>query len=517
MLLTQMIRRAAQVNPRSISLIDHDEGVTWPMFAERVARLADAFCEGGLRRGERVAVLGLNSRRYMETLYATWWAGGVAVPLNTRWTHEENLFALRDSGARVLVCDDFFVEAASKLAGSDTPVERRIHFGDAPAPAFEAYEALIAAGAIGPSREAGSSDLAALYYTGGTTGFPKGVMLSPLALWSSAISIALDWKLDQGVRYLHAAPMFHLADGCMSLAVTLSAGAHLFVPAFKPEPVLESIAANRVTHLLLVPTMIRMLLDCPALAGSDLSSLRSIVYGASPIPEPTLREAMAALPRCDFLQAYGQTELAPLATMLSPEHHALSGPASKLGTAGRAGFCTEVKVADEAGRELPRGEPGEVWVRGPNVMLGYWNRPDQTATTLVDGWVRTGDAATMDEDGFIRICDRLKDMIITGGENVFSAEVENAIASHPDVASVAVIGVPDPALGERVHAIVVPREGAEPTLEAIYAHCHGLIAGYKCPRSLELRREPLPLSGAGKVLKTELRAPHWIDAGRQVN
>ncbi len=517
MLLTQMIRRAAQVNPRAISLIDDDEGLTWPMFVERVSRLADALCRGGLQPGERVALMGLNSRRYMEALYATWWAGGVAVPLNTRWTHEENLFALRDSGAAVLICDDHFVDAAGALAGPDSPVKRCIHYGGAKSRLFEDYEALIAAGRTGPSREAGQTGLAALYYTGGTTGFPKGVMLSPLAMWSSAIGVALDWKLDQDVRYLHAAPMFHLADGCMSLAVTLSAGAHIFLPAFKPEPVLEAIAAHRVTHLLLVPTMIRMLIDSPALAGADLSSLRSIVYGASPIPETTLRDAMAALPRCEFVQAYGQTELAPLATMLAAEHHVLSGPASKLGTAGRAGFCTEVKVADDAGRERPRGEAGEVWVRGPNVMLGYWNRPDQTAATLVDGWVRTGDAATMDEDGFIRICDRLKDMIIAGGENVFSAEVENAIASHPDVAAVAVIGVPDPAFGERVHAVVVPREGAAPTLEAIYAHCHGLIAGYKCPRSLELRHEPLPLSGAGKVLKTELRAPHWTSTGRQVN
>lgn len=263
----------------------------------------------------------------------------------------------------------------------------------------------------------------------------------------------------------------------------------------------EAIGNHHVTDVLLVPTMIQMLIDHSDSAGFDLTSLRHLIYGASPISEALVDRAQKAFPNTGLAQAYGMTELAPAATFLSAADH--DNPALQR-SAGRALPHVEVRVVDPNGDEVPAGEIGEVIVRGDNVMLGYWNRPAETAATVRDGWMHTGDVARMDEQGYLFIIDRLKDMIITGGENVYSAEVENALAGHPTVAASAVIGVPDDQWGERVHAVIVSRPGSNPTEESIREHCRELIAGYKVPRSMEFVTE-LPVSGAGKVLKRELR------------
>jgi len=254
------------------------------------------------------------------------------------------------------------------------------------------------------------------------------------------------------------------------------------------------------------------------LSKTDLSSLRLMIYGASPMPEQTLRRTICALPDCRFIQLYGQTEVSPNATGLSPEYHVLEGPnAGKLSSAGRALSCCEVEVVNAQGNEVPRGTVGEIRIRGFNTMLGYWNKPEETAATLRDGWVYTGDAGRMDEEGFLYVVDRIKDMIISGGENIYSVEVENACAQHPAVSQCVVIGVPHNTWGEAVHAIVIVKDGEQICAEDLIAHCHRLIAGYKCPRSIEFRSEPFPLSGAGKVLKRQLRAPYWEGRHRQVN
>jgi long-chain acyl-CoA synthetase len=248
----------------------------------------------------------------------------------------------------------------------------------------------------------------------------------------------------------------------------------------------------------------------------DLSALHTIAYGASPMSEAVIERAMAALPGVGFMQAYGMTELSPLATINPAWAHTVEGRKfGKLRAAGRASFCCEVRIVDTEGREVPRGTVGEVIVRGPNVMQGYWNKPEQTAAALKNGWMHTGDGAYMDEDGFIFIADRLKDMIISGGENIYSAEVENALALHPSIAACAVIGIPSEQWGESVHAVVVRKPGQDPAPEALIAHCKSLIAGYKCPRSIDFV-EALPLSGAGKVLKTALREPFWKGRTRNV-
>jgi long-chain acyl-CoA synthetase len=302
------------------------------------------------------------------------------------------------------------------------------------------------------------------------------------------------------------------------LTMTMVAGgAAVILPAFDPAGALDAIANERVTDAVLVPTMIQMLLDAPGFDPAKLSALESLLYAASPMPEATLDRIMAAAPHVDFFQAYGMTELSAAATISTPD--LFRGPHREAGRhrgAGRAIVNTDVMIADENGQPRPRGEVGEILVRGPGVMLGYWRQPELTAAAVRDGWMHTGDVGRLDDHDVLYIVDRLKDMIVSGGENIYSAEVENAIASHPDVAQCAVIGVPDPRWVERVHAVVVPHAGASPTAVSIIEHCRALIADYKCPRSVEFRREPLPMSAAGKILKAELRKPYWEGQGRNI-
>jgi long-chain acyl-CoA synthetase len=264
--------------------------------------------------------------------------------------------------------------------------------------------------------------------------------------------------------------------------------------------------------------MLSMLVQLPDLERYDLSTLRLITYGASPMPEAVLQECLRRLPHIRFAQSYGMTELSPVATMLGTEQHTLNAPPGRLRSAGRPVYSAEVRIVDPSDNELPRGQVGEIVVRGPIVMKGYWRQPELTAQTLRGGWMHTGDSGYFDDEGFLFIADRIKDMIISGGENVYSIEVENAICSHPDVSQCAVIGIPDQRWGEAVHAIVVPRAGvATLSAESIVMHCRTLIAGYKCPRSIDLRDEPLPLSSVNKVDKAVLREPFWKDRTRQVN
>ena len=281
-------------------------------------------------------------------------------------------------------------------------------------------------------------------------------------------------------------------------------------PGFDPDAFLELIEKERITAVNMVPTMLQMLFDHPRFADYDISSLELIVYGASPMPKALLERIMQTIPEVQLMQGYGQTELAPICTVLLPEDHQLDGPlAHRRSSVGRPAVGIEVKIVDDEIRRLPTGETGEIAVRGKNTMMGYWNKPEQTAATLVDGWVLTGDVGYFDEDGYLYLIDRVKDMIITGGENVFSVEVENALTSHPGVQMAAVIGIPSEEWGESVHGIVIADPDNTPTEEELIAHCKGRIAGYKCPKEITFRNGEFPLSGAGKVLKTELRKPFW--------
>jgi acyl-CoA synthetase (AMP-forming)/AMP-acid ligase II len=517
MYLTQALNRAVQQHPDRIAVRFGNRQWTFRQQADRVARLAGALQALGMREGDRVAMLSLNSDRYLEYQMAVPWGGGVLNPCNTRWSAFEILYSLDDSGSTILLVDETFRPLVEQFRRDSSTLSEVVYCGDGDVPAgMHSYEALLAKADPVPDAVRRNEDLAGLFYTGGTTGFPKGVMLSHTNLCSAGLALRAEGLATPGGTYLHAAPMFHLADMGIAMPHWIEGNTHSVIPSFNPELVLDTLERDRVTHMLLVPTMIQMLVDHPAMKKPrDLSALTTITYGASPISEAVLERAMTALPGVGFVQAYGMTELSPQATINPAWYHTAEGrKLGKLRSAGRASFCTEVRIVDTDDREVPRGVVGEVVVRGPNVMQGYWNKPEQTAAALRDGWMHTGDGGYMDEDGFVFIADRLKDMIISGGENVYSAEVENAVCQHTGVAACAVIGVPSDEWGESVHAVVVRKAGQAASAEELIAHCKMLIAGYKCPRSVDFV-DALPLSGAGKVLKTKLREPHW--QGRQRN
>jgi len=513
--LTQSLHRNLQQSPDRPATIYRDRVRTVAESVDRIARLAGALTGLGVQRGDRVGILALNSDRYQEYFHAIPWIGAAVNPVNIRWSPAEIAYSLVESDTRVLFADDAFAPMIPALREQFPGLATVIHCGDGDLPAGAlSYEALVADNAPIEDTRTGGDELLGVFYTGGTTGHPKGVMLSHDNLLVSAIgSLASGQFVSPGGRLLHTAPLFHLA-GIAAWAAGCQVGStHVIVPMFSPAEVMKAIAEHRVTDALLVPTMVQMLVDDPGIADNDMSSLVHLIYGASPISEALLERARKVFPAAGFTQAYGMTELSPVATLLNPADH--DDPALHR-SAGRAAPHAEVRIVDPNDNEVPRGEVGEIVVRGDNVMLGYWNRPQDTAAAVRDGWMHTGDGGRMDENGYVFIVDRIKDMIITGGENVYSAEVENALAGHPAVAACAVIGVPDPDWGERVHAVVVLLPGQQATAEEIRTHCKTLIAGYKAPRSVDFV-DALPMSGAGKILKRDLRKQYWGESGNQVS
>ena len=517
MYLTQGLHRALQQKPGSIATIFQGRKRTFVELAGRVAKLAGALQGLGLKAGDRVGMLSLNSDRYLEYYLAVYWAGGAVNPANIRWTAAEIGYSLDDCETAILIVDDAFKLMAQGLKESCKSLKVLIHAGDGEAPdGMLSYEALLAEAEPVADAYRSGSDLAGVFYTGGTTGFPKGVMLSHANLASNCLTVLANGVVTPESVGLHAAPMFHLADGALMNALLAAGATHVMIPGFTPVGVMQVIQEEKVSASLLVPTMIQMLADHPDMGSYRLDSLKTVIYGASPISEAVLDRAMKALPSAAFCQAYGMTELSPIATMLLPQFHRPEHRAlGKMRSAGTACTLAEVRIVDGEGNEVPRGTVGEVAVRGPGVMLGYWNKPAETAAAVRKGWMHTGDGGRMDEDGFVFIVDRIKDMIVTGGENVYSIEVENAVLKHEAVAMCAVIGIPDAEWGERVHVAVVLKPGAQTTAESIVAHCKTLIANYKCPRSVVFQ-EALPISGAGKILKNKLREPFWKDQQRSV-
>ncbi len=518
MRLTQGIHRAVQLYADRPALLAADVRLSWKAFAERVGRAAGVLVAHGIRPGDRVAMLAANSPRYVEFYFATLWAGAVMVPVNSRWALPEKVHCLTDAGARMLLVDSAAHGDAEALIGRCPDLLQVIHADDGDPGPFPAYEALLASQDAVPDAERGGSDLAALFYTGGTTGRAKGVMLSHDNFMTNAMTALVNLGIREHSVHLHVAPLFHVAGGSRVFTTTVAGGTHATIPRFEPELFLEAVERFGVTVTVVVPAMLNALLDYPHLDRYDLSSLELLTYGASPMPEALLRQTMARLPGIRFLQSYGMTELSPVATSLAPRYHVFEGPdAGRIRSAGQAVFNADVAIMNRAGTRLPAGEVGEVCVRGPMVMQGYWGQPELTAEALRDGWMHTGDAGYLDEDGFLFLVDRVKDMIISGGENVYSAAVENVIHQFPGVHECAVIGVPSERWGEAVHAIVVPRGGAAIDADALLAHCRSQLAGYECPKTIDVRATPLPRSGAGKVLKTELRQPFWKGQERGIH
>lgn len=508
MQLTQGIHRSARINPEGLATIDGPRRRTWAEVADHVARYAGWLRAMGIAPNDRVAVLAQNGDHYFDSYFAIFWAGAVIVPLNTRLTPAELRFQLEDVGAAMLLVGDGFETQAEALARDlpNLPIERFDEAGGALRLRIAACDPIADQGR-------GDADLAGVFYTGGTTGLPKGVMLTHRNLVSVANNLIMMIRFSPECINLHCAPMFHLADIGL-FTVTMVGGTHAFAQRLDADTIMAEVAANRVTHVFTVPAVIDALSRAD-LAAHNLSSLRMLGYGGSPMPAATIARAQQRLPGIEFIQGFGMTEM-PSISFLLPEHHDPAGGLAKLRTAGLPGYGFELKVVDPQGNEVPRGELGEIVGRGPCVMAGYWNRPEETAQALRGGWMHSQDAGFMDADGFITITDRMKDMIVTGAENVYSIEVENALSLHPAVRECAVIGVPDERWGERVHAIIVPAAGEAPAEADLLAHLHDRLARYKCPKSWEFRGEELPRSPVGKILKADLRKPYWEGRARQV-
>ena len=497
------LRRALTVAADREALVCGDVRLTYRQFADRLERLHGVLAELGTTPGDRVAILSFNSIGFTELYCAVPMAGRVQVPLNFRWADPELAYALEDSGAKVLFCDRDPGALADLV---DTVV--RLDDGD--------YEARLA-GATPTTFDVGAvteDDLAGLFYTGGTTGQSKGVMLSHRNLIANAFCMQTIQPLTDDDRYLVMAPMFHAA-GSVSLLQSIFVGAtQVLMPAFAPAEMLDLAERERITQTLGVPTMVAAAVEEQLVRPRDVGDFAVFAHGGSPIALEVVRRGAEAFPRTEFLHLYGATETSPIVTGLADEVELLDHERAK--SAGQAVMGVEVVIRDTDGHPVPAGTPGEVTISGNNVMQGYWNKPDQTASALRNGWYWSGDVGRLDDDGYLYLLDRSKDMIISGGENVYCTEVEDAIYTHPAVLEATVFGIPSEQWGEAVHAVIVLRENAEAGEAEIIEHCRSRIAGYKVPRSVAFSAEPLPKSGPGKVLKRELRAPFWSDQHNQI-
>ena len=501
------LESAARSHGARTAVIEGERRLSYSELHNRVRRIGSGLAQAGIAQGAVVAVLLANSLEHLECWLAVPAYGRVLTTLNTRLTVPELAFMLEDSGAETLIVDAANLEAGRRLRDLVPSLEHLLFVDDGTCPDdCRPYESLMAAHGVAPP-DLDPDSLAVIMYTGGTTERPKGVMLSHSNLLSNCKHVWHQDGLQREDVVLHGPPFFHMAGAQMIHAVTWVGGSHVLLPRFTPAGYAHAITEHQATVGFLVPTMIHMLLDHLDDHPADVHGLRLLHYGASPMSAKQLRRAAQTL-GCEFVQGYGMTEASPGVTFLSAQDHrrALSGETpERLNSVGYALPGVQLEVRDASGRPVADDTVGEVWVRGPNIMLGYLNRAEETSHALVDGWYRTGDGGYCDADGYLFLVDRIKDMIITGGENVYSIEVERVLDTHPAVAEAAVIGVPNDRWGERVHAVVVTEAGADVTEADLIEHCRKHIAHYKAPRSVELRTEPLPKSGAGKILKHHLR------------
>lgn len=498
----QIILDRAALTPKNTALIFHHEKTDYESFATRIRRVAGLLRDKGISRGDRVGLIAQNHPSFLEILYACSCLGAIFVPLNFRLAAAEVAFIVKDAGAKIIFADDaclpLIEEERAHLSCSDFIATQTAPDG------WQSYDALVAAATpLSGVEHMQADDIALIMYTSGTTGLPKGAMLTHGNVFWNALNVAFMGSRMQGTT-LTCAPLFHIGGLNVTTHISLSFGVGVVLhESFDAGAVLADIERYKVSTMFGAPTMFLMMAQHDDFASADLSSIISFNVGSAPVPLSLLEIYQAR--GIEMEQGYGLTETAPYVSVLAAEF-----AMTKLGSAGNGLSFTSVRIVDDTNQPVGTGEQGEICIKGPNVMRGYWNRPDATEAAIdKEGWFHSGDIGYLDEDGFLFICDRLKDMIISGGENIFPVEVESAILSHEAVGEVAVIGIPDEKWGEAVHAIIVPKDGAELNEDDIVNHCRPLIAKYKLPRAMTIRSEPLPLSGAGKVLKRELRAPYW--------
>ncbi|WJY18751.1 long-chain-fatty-acid--CoA ligase [Alteriqipengyuania flavescens] len=504
------LRHWAKEKPDAVALEQDGRTQSWRELEDNTARVAAMLVERGLAKGDRIAWLGKNSDLYFTLFYGAARLGVVMAPVGWRLAPAEVRYILEDTGAKLLfTCEDCSGAAEKAVEGI------------AEAPAIispgEAWQAIGEAGRT-DFVAAGPDDAVLQLYTSGTTGKPKGAVLSNRNLFSLRLpgeEAGVPWAIwEEDEAILVCMPCAHIGGTGLGV-MAMSAGKRALVQSeFNPDWVLDSFAQG-ITRLFIVPAALQMVVQHPRAKETDFSAVRFVMYGAAPIPLELLREAVRTIPNAGFVQVYGMTETTGTISALPPEDHTLEGN-QRMRSAGKAVPGAAMMIVGEDGAELPSGEIGELLIKSPSNMLEYWGKPDATAEALKGGWMHTGDAAYMDDDGYVYIQDRIKDMIISGGENVYPAEVESAIYGHPAIAEVAVIGVPDEKWGEAVKACVVCKPGHELTEADVIAYAREQVAAYKVPKSVDLIAE-MPRNPSGKILRRELRAPYWEGRDRQVN
>lgn len=507
------LRHWASERPGTIALEEDGSAIGFAELDRRTRRIVAVLAAHGIGKGDRIAWLGKNARHYFELFYAAGRAGAVMVPVGWRLAAPEIAYILEDTGARLLFLGEGFGDLAARACAQ---------LADPPAIlSTAAAEAAIGEADVADMADfdpGGPDDAVLQLYTSGTTGNPKGAVLSNrnlFALRVPAQDAGQPWShFEPDEAILVCMPCAHIGGTGLGIMAVASGIRAIIQPEFDPEGVLDALGRG-ITRLFIVPAALQMVIQHPRAKATDFSGLRYVLYGAAPIPIDLLREAVRTMPGAGFLQCYGMTETTGTVSVLPPSDHCLEGN-RRMRSAGRAVPGCELKVVDETGAELPRGTVGELVCRSPSNMVGYWNLAEATAASLKDGWMHTGDAAYMDEDGYVFIQDRIKDMIISGGENIYPAQVESAIYGHPAVAEVAVIGVPDDTWGEAVKACVTARPGMSVDESEIIAWTRERLAGFKVPKSVDVIAL-MPRNASGKILRRELRAPYWQGRDRQVN
>ncbi len=509
--LVDQLRDVAQEMPDEKAVTFEHVSTTWREEFDRCRYLAGALESLGATTGDRIAVLSLNTHWQYTCYFAPSLIGGIFVPVNYRLSERELCELIDDCTPRILVTDRQHLEQARLIKRKCDSVETLIYSGFDEAPDDTVHiEQLIAQQTIASAESSADDDTVVLFYTSGTTGRPKGVRLTHNNITANSRGVIPRYGLRGKDVSLLNGPMFHTAGGARVYMSPLARTHTVVMARFEVVEFLELIEKHRVTITQFVPTMLQMILDHPRFSDFDTSSVRRITYGSAPTPLALAKRVMHEFPGVELMQAYGMTETSPVITILDPVEHILEGDGARLlESVGRSMPYVDLKICDEAGAEVPQGDTGEIVLRGPNVTHGYWNRPDETRAAIKDGWFHTGDAGWIDKAGYLFIAGRTKDMIISGGENVYPIETENVLSTHPAVDQCAVIGVPDEKWGEAVHAVVILADGAKPDEQELIGFCRDRLAHYKCPRSFSWRTEPMPLSATNKVLKSELRKPFW--------
>ncbi|MCL5961331.1 MAG: long-chain fatty acid--CoA ligase [Chloroflexi bacterium] len=498
--------RNARLYPNKPAIVDGEQCLSFSQLNERVNRLVNALAARGVEKGDRVAILAQNCGEYYEVFGAGEKGGRIVVPLNWRLVGRELCYQINNAEPAVLIVGEGYVDLVESIRPEIPCVQHYLVLGDQ-RPGFEAYESFLAEGSPAePEVEIKPDDPVYILYTSGTTGIPKGAVLTQRGQMHNAELMLGEQGIRPGERVLTVLPMFHLAAKNVMNYHLMRGNTGYVMAKFDPGEVLETIEREKITHVHVAPTMLVFMLEVPDISRYDLSSLNTILYATAPMPVDLLKRCIEVFGPV-FQQAYGQTESGPLITLLHKEDHKTVGtPAElrRLGSCGLPVIGVQVRVVDENGSEVRPGEVGEITARSDLIMSGYWNNPEATAQAIRDGWLHTGDLATVDEDGYVYIVDRKKDMIISGGENVYPREVEEVLYTHPAVLEVSVIGAPDPRWGESVRAVVSLRQGTTVTEQELIDYCRGRLAGYKRPKSVVFV-DTFPKNPSGKILKRELR------------